>query len=52
MKKILTTLLAVAAIGWFVASPFYTAHQMEAALQNNDGEALAKHIDFPDKTTY
>jgi len=39
--------LVIAAMVYLAASPYLTAYQMKEAADNNDGEALSEHIDFP-----
>lgn len=44
----LAVVLALAAFaGWYVYSPVYTLHQMRAAAERNDSDALSAYIDFP-----
>lgn len=39
--------LIVAAVAWYVASPWYTLHQMRSAVQANDADAMSAYIDYP-----
>ncbi|PNK60818.1 DUF2939 domain-containing protein [Psychrobacter sp. FDAARGOS_221] len=48
MKK-LTTLIVIivlAIIGYYAASPYYTAYQLKNAYDANDGDTLVTYIDF------
>jgi len=46
MKKIIGV-LAIAALAWFIGSPYVTAYQMKSAADARDDEALSAHIDYP-----
>lgn len=46
MKKFLIV-IAVLALGWFIASPYVAVQQMKSAAEDRDGEALSDHIEFP-----
>ncbi len=45
--KIVIGTVIVLLLGWYVASPYIALHQMRAAAENRDAEALSEHIDFP-----
>jgi len=46
-KKYLALLAAVTlAFAWFIATPWITVHQISAAVQARDAQALAEHVDF------
>ncbi|WP_372806359.1 DUF2939 domain-containing protein [Pontiella sp.] len=45
MKKIFVVGVVVA-LGWFIASPYVTVHLMKTAIEKDDGEAFAEHVDF------
>ena len=33
--------------GWYYYAPYYTASQMQAAVEARDADRLARHVDFP-----
>lgn len=45
--KVFWGVLAFGAAIYLAASPYITAHNMKEAAENNNGEALSEHIDFP-----
>lgn len=49
MRKVLVAAVALILIGggWWYASPYWTLHQMEAAAQRGDSQALSAYIDYP-----
>lgn len=49
MRKILLAVIALILIsgGWWYASPYWTLHQMQAAAQRGDSQALSAYIDYP-----
>ncbi len=44
--KIITAVGVLFAM-YVVAAPYITVHQMKSAAENQDGEALSEHIEFP-----
>lgn len=47
-KRVLPAGVAgVLLLGSVAASPYITLYQMKSAMQNSDGEAFSKHVDFP-----
>lgn len=50
MKKLLSTLIIVAALGtggyWYY-SPYLTLHNMKAAAEAKDADALSSYVDYP-----
>lgn len=40
-------LIVAAGVGWYVASPGWTLHQMKAAADADDPDALNAYIDYP-----
>ena len=47
MKKFILGMIVVIAVGYILATPYVTVYQMKIAAENQDGEALSEHIDFP-----
>lgn len=47
MSKKLLTGIAVLVAGYVAASPYITVHQLKAAAEKRDAEAIAEHVDFP-----
>ena len=47
MKKFILGIIVVIAVGYILATPYLTVYQMKIAAENQDGEALSEHIDFP-----
>jgi hypothetical protein len=49
MKKIIAfvVLFAIAVVGYIVAGPFITLHQIKSGVEQQDSEKLSEHIDFP-----
>lgn len=45
--KAAAALVLVLAAGLYLGSPYITFHQMQAAVENKDAQALSEHIDFP-----
>jgi hypothetical protein len=41
------TVLLIAGVAWYFASPGYTLTRTKAAAESNDAEAMASYIDFP-----
>jgi hypothetical protein len=46
MKEIIAVAFLLC-LSWFVASPYVTVYQMKVAADNQDGEAISEHIEFP-----
>ena len=47
MKKIILGIIVVIAVGYIFATPYITVYQMKVAAENQDGEALSEHVNFP-----
>lgn len=47
LLKIAVASVLALLIGWYVASPYITLHQMRSAAESRDAEELSEHIDFP-----
>lgn len=39
--------ISFAIVGYIVAAPYITVHQMKSAAKNHDAEALSEYIEFP-----
>ncbi len=46
MKKVFGV-AGLAAAAWLLGSPYITVYQMKVAAQEQDGEALSGHVEFP-----
>lgn len=40
-------MIVVIAVGYILTTPYLAVYQMKIAAENQDGEALSEHIDFP-----
>lgn len=47
LKILFPFILFLCGVGYLFAAPYITAYQIKIAADNQDGEALARHVDFP-----